>query len=489
MAGHPQAPRGDPRQPRLSANPPVAYAGQKGGDGGPNADGGRALQNAGAAVAPPTARAVHARRPWVVAALACVVALACSPGCHSIAGSTAARHGSRVAALPPLKTGRIYSAYDVFTSPYQNVGRRILMAPGALPIVVNGLLIRYLDYSRSPTVAASWMAGLRFEKDLDEESDLFSLRELNTGPLSQFGNPTVGIGQMEVEFGPGAGRGALDTRRIWVVEPLGLDHSLVNGYGAPMALPAVRFYGYWNMPPQPPPEPETAVHAAPAKPIRRGQRRARGASAISSANPQPAPDRPLNEGREAQQVLAPAPASTAAASIADAVGADVSACADALRPSGDMGLADTFEGAERCARAAQDYNEGHGVAQNQALGSRLSTDAEILRQYYSCAATSMSTSAAPCLSMGRLAASNGMFPQALVAFRYACDMDLDGDGCDELAHQFEAGHGTPRFATTVERLYLKGCSRSPGSKPSAQACADYRRVCAERGDCTPVFPF
>ena len=162
-------------------------------------------------------------------------------------------------ASEPVFSGIFVHAMDLLQNPYQHVNEIVVLNAGDWPVLLNRQAISYAP----PVNPMAGFAGMRFNRMIAVDVALWDVM----GQEMSRGSDIMPVGQLAVSFKDSAAS-RLDVLQQWRVEPLGVIHG-TNAYGAPVTVPSIRFWGYWEQkskaiaPQQLMPQRETATPLLP----------------------------------------------------------------------------------------------------------------------------------------------------------------------------------------------------------------------------------
>lgn len=147
---------------------------------------------------------------------------------------------------PPLAPVALH-ANEFIKNPFANKGKRIRLDVTEYPVLFENNLIRYMEYTGPPGIGDQLTPrGLRFKRMLSPEEQIYDVTAVNQGGLLSHGTSftdVISLGELVVKVRPV--QNELDTKRPWVVEPLGTIDG-TNAFGAPISVAAVRFWAYYD---------------------------------------------------------------------------------------------------------------------------------------------------------------------------------------------------------------------------------------------------
>ena len=130
------------------------------------------------------------------------------------------------------------TAFELQRNPYRYKNKLLWLNPEPYPVLLNGMPVMYSPHNNN-SIALGFL-GLRFDKMLDAHRALYYILGQNVnGPRS---SALDTIGQLAVLL-DSANNGPLRLDRTWHLEGLGVMEG-TNGFGAPVAVPLVRFRRY-----------------------------------------------------------------------------------------------------------------------------------------------------------------------------------------------------------------------------------------------------
>jgi len=139
----------------------------------------------------------------------------------------------------PEDSGDVLHPYDFLQNPFKDKGSMVTLNVLPFPILAAGMLAEYQTLDSRIAVQAG-IKGLRFNRMISESVALFDIMVVDP---SESRDPQM-RGQLAVFIK--TGDQPPDDTRAWNVEPLGTFEG-TNGFGAPIQIPAVRFWGYGQL--------------------------------------------------------------------------------------------------------------------------------------------------------------------------------------------------------------------------------------------------
>jgi hypothetical protein len=168
-------------------------------------------------------------------------------------------HGETVE--PPLAPIALHPS-ELIKDPFTYRGKRIRFDVTEYPVLFDNNLISYMTYDGPPGILEQIIPrGLKFKKMFSPTDQLYDVMAVSQGGILSRGtehNDVISLGELLVKVP--SGQAELDTKRPWIVEPLGTVEG-TNGFGAAISVPTVRFSTYW-VPPQQLQQPPTQLEGA-----------------------------------------------------------------------------------------------------------------------------------------------------------------------------------------------------------------------------------
>jgi hypothetical protein len=140
-----------------------------------------------------------------------------------------------IPAEPPF-SGVVMPAYKLAMNPFKYKGKGIYLDVTARPVLLDGEVVQYIPFGN---YAALGITGISFKKMLSGDTALYDLIGLDANSSdyeSEFLGQIATIIPPDLEDPP-------DVGRLWKVEPMGTLGG-TNAFGAPIAVPLVRFWRY-----------------------------------------------------------------------------------------------------------------------------------------------------------------------------------------------------------------------------------------------------
>lgn len=162
------------------------------------------------------------------------------------AGATGGANAESANGPPPLAPVALH-ANEFIKNPFANRGKRIRLDVTEYPVLFENNLIRYMEYTGPPGIGEQLTPrGVRFKRMLSQEEQIYDVTAVNQGGMLSQGTSftdVISLGELVVKVPPG--QGELDSKRSWVVEPLGTIDG-TNGFGASISVAVVRFWAYYD---------------------------------------------------------------------------------------------------------------------------------------------------------------------------------------------------------------------------------------------------
>src|ERR1035441_4169668 len=147
---------------------------------------------------------------------------------------------------PPL-ADVVLHPNELIKDPFSHRGKRIRLDVAEYPVLFENNLITYMTYNGPPGVGELLTPrGVRFKRMFSPTDQLYDVTAVSQGGLLSHRtayNDVVSLGELLVKVP--SGQGELETKRSWVVEPLGTAEG-TNGFGATISIAAVRFSAYYD---------------------------------------------------------------------------------------------------------------------------------------------------------------------------------------------------------------------------------------------------
>jgi len=137
--------------------------------------------------------------------------------------------------------------FELLKNPFLQKNHLVRLDVHSYPILLDGNLLQYNEYSGVPNIVSRELVGVRFEKMLDEKTALYEVLGYNRVGLMSNGGTEEGMARLgELAVLVASGTGQLNSEELWSVEPLGTLEG-TNAFGAAISIPFVRFDGYWRL--------------------------------------------------------------------------------------------------------------------------------------------------------------------------------------------------------------------------------------------------
>jgi hypothetical protein len=135
--------------------------------------------------------------------------------------------------------------YELAKNPFLMKTHLVMLDGHSYPILLDGNLLQYEEYTGEPNIIGRELVGLKFERMLDERTAIFAILGFNRAGIMSNGTDEgmEDLGELAVLVPSNSLQP--DPEELWTVEPLGMLQG-TNGFGASVSVPLVRFDGYWR---------------------------------------------------------------------------------------------------------------------------------------------------------------------------------------------------------------------------------------------------